>query len=240
MQKYKIADIVFDASFHYSITSEVCKNYLYSGEEAPEVSFFIENEDVEEERKNSSNPEYSNGHFECLALYRKFLTYALSKDTLIIHSSAIAVDGNGYLFVAPSGTGKSTHTALWRELFKDKAVMINDDKPVVRKVDGEFFVYGTPWNGKHRLDTNAKAKVKAVCLIKRGKTNHIREISKKEMLLKILNQTMRPRKEQEVGKVFELIEGLLDSVGLYELECNISLDAAKLSYSVMSEKKYED
>ena len=57
------------------------------------------------------------------------------------------------------------------------------------------------------------------------------------MLLKILNQTMRPRKEQEVGKVFELIEGLLDSVGLYELECNISLDAAKLSYSVMSEKK---
>ena len=60
---------------------------------------------------------------ETLAVYRKMADY----DTVLLHGSAIAVDDEGYFFTAKSGTGKSTHARLWREMLGDRAVMINDD-----------------------------------------------------------------------------------------------------------------
>jgi serine kinase of HPr protein (carbohydrate metabolism regulator) len=57
-------------------------------------------------------------------------------DTFLFHGSAIAVDGVGYLFTAKSGTGKSTHARLWRELLGARAVMVNDDKPLLRVTEG--------------------------------------------------------------------------------------------------------
>ena len=53
-------------------------------------------------------------------------SYAYSRQDVykrqVLHSSAIAVDGNAYLFSAHSGTGKSTHTSLWLDHFKDRAL----------------------------------------------------------------------------------------------------------------------
>ena len=46
-------------------------------------------------------------------------------DTILFHGSVIAVDGEGYLFTAKSGTGKSTHARLWRETFGDRAVRVS-------------------------------------------------------------------------------------------------------------------
>ena len=123
-----------------------------------------------------------------------------------------------------------------------KAVIINDDKPIIRYVDGDFYVYGTPWNGKHRLDTNARAKIKAICKIYQDKQNSIKRLTNKEMLHTILNQTLIPTEVEKIDKLFALIDKMLRSVDLYTLGCNISREAAELSYSVMSkgEKKSED
>jgi hypothetical protein len=144
------------------------------------------------------------------------------------------VDGCAYLFTAPSGTGKSTHTRLWRELLGDKAVMVNDDKPIIRYIDGEFYVYGTPWNGKHHLDTNCRAKIKAICKIEQAKENRIEIISTSEMLMTILNQTIRPDNLEQMDKLLGLIDKMISKVGLYKLGCTISKEAAELAYSTMS------
>ena len=48
-----------------------------------------------------------------------------------LHASAVVYEDAAYLFSAPSGTGKSTHTALWRELFPGSYIL-NDDKPVLQ------------------------------------------------------------------------------------------------------------
>ena len=131
--------------------------------------------------------------------FRKLCDYILKNaNGFIFHSSAMMVDGNAYLFTAPSGTGKSSHAKLWRELLGDRAVMINDDKPIVRFVDGEFFVYGTPWNGKHKLGENCKAKIKAICALSQEKENLIRKATVPEMLPVILNQTIRPKEIKEM------------------------------------------
>lgn len=69
------------------------------------------------------------------------------KKTVLMHASVVSLEGKGYLMTAPSGTGKSTHTRLWRQCF-DQCELVNDDNPVVRIEQGKAMVYGSPWSGK--------------------------------------------------------------------------------------------
>ena len=115
-----------------------------------------------------------------------------------------------------------------------QAVMINDDKPIIRYIDGEFYVYGTPWNGKHRLDTNTRAKIKAICKIYQAKENVIKKADTSDMLITILNQTIRPSEIELMDKLLTLIDKMLSKVDIYTLGCNISKEAAELSYNTMS------
>ncbi len=240
MPRYKIADVVFTARIKYKYTYDVCKDYLYNGDEPSAFFAEVTEDDISAELVNA--PEFPRPYAESLALFRKLCEYCLNKaNGLIFHSSAIMVDGQAYLFTAPSGTGKSTHTRLWRELLGERAVMINDDKPIIRYVDGGFYVYGTPWTGKHNLGTNARAKIKAICKIYQAKENVIKKVSTQEMLFTILNQTLRPNEEMRMDILLGLIDKMLREVDLYSLGCNISLDAAKLSYETMSKgESYEN
>ena len=227
MPKYKIADVVFTTEHKYGYVEKVCADYICESEDA-EVNLVVTDEDILYERSKGAE-DLTDSYLESLVLCRKLCDYALDKkDAFFMHGSAIMVDGEAYLFTAKSGTGKSTHTRLWRELLGERAVMINDDKPIIRLIDGKFYAYGTPWNGKHRLSTDTKAPIKAICILERGKE------APKDALLKILDQTLRPTKKERLEKELDLIGKLLKSVNLYKLWCNVSLDAAKLSYEFMS------
>lgn len=231
--RYKVADIVFDAQFIYEYSKRILIEYEYCGQDQPCFSFQFTDERVAQERKNA--PDLPNDYLESLALFRMICDYALEQgDGIIFHSSAIMVDGNAYLFTAPSGTGKSTHARLWRELLGDRAKMVNDDKPIIRYVDGEFYVYGTPWRGKHGLGGNCRAKLKAICHLYQNKENVIKKANVSAMLGVILNQTMRPKEQETMDKLLGLISKMLQSVSIYSLGCNMQLEAAKLSYTTMS------
>ena len=236
MPRYKIADVVFDAEFLFDYSKDLCKDYEYSGEEEPKFLAKITEEEILSERPNMVG--YPDSFLESIVLFRKLCDYTLKNaNGIIFHCSAIMVNNEAYLFTAPSGTGKSTHTRLWREALKDKAVMINDDKPIIRYVDGDFYVYGTPWRGKHELGTNARAKIKAICKIYQAKENVIREMSPMQMFITILDQTVRPKEEKEMDKLLSILDKMVKKVKLYELGCNISLDAARLSIGAMAGEK---
>lgn len=236
MPRYKIADVVFDAELIYGYTAKLCEKYLYSGSDKPEFTAVITQKDIDAEKAADGGEKFPDYYLESLALFRKLCDYVLSfRQGIIFHSSAVAVDGKAYLFTAPSGTGKSTHARLWREMLGNRVVMINDDKPIIRFVDGDFYVYGTPWNGKHRLDTNARAKIAAICEIRRGKVNKIYKISPQEMLMVVMNQTIRPTETEKLDNLFFILDKLLSCVPLYRLECDISEEAAKTSYAEMVE-----
>lgn len=234
MPRYKIADVVFETNHIYSYTPKLCRNYLYDGDLPPAFVAEIKEEDIAEERTKAGAEGFPDAYLESLALFRKLCDYTLKNaDGMIFHSSAIAVDGKGYLLTAPSGTGKSTHARLLKELLGDRLVYINDDKPIIRLTDGKFYVYGTPWNGKHHLDTNARAEIKAICEIKRGTENSIVRLAPKDMLAVAFNQTLRPETEEDMDKYLTLLDKLLNSVELFRLYCNVSEEAAKLSYGEM-------
>lgn len=146
----------------------------------------------------------------------------------------IAVDGIGYLFTAKSGVGKSTHTRLWREQFGDRAVMINDDKPLLRITAEGVTAYGTPWNGKHHLSTNTAVPLKAVCVLGRGGINHIEPADKKDVYPLLCQQSYRASDPAGMLLTLKLIEQLCSAVPLYRLSCNMDPEAALVAYQGMN------
>ena len=155
-------------------------------------------------------------------------------DTLLFHGSTIAVDNEAYLFTAKSGTGKSTHTRLWREMLGEKAIMVNDDKPFLKITEDGVIACGSPWNGKHRLGNNIQVPLKAICILERGEENSIQEITPKEALMMLIQQSSRPEDPKKMGKYLDLIDRLAQNVKLYKMRCTISPEAAKLAYETMA------
>ncbi|MBQ3387243.1 MAG: hypothetical protein IJG53_07965 [Eggerthellaceae bacterium] len=175
----------------------------------------------------------SDHYLETLAVYRKIAERLPEFDAMLVHGSCIAVDGKGYLFMSSSGTGKSTHTRLWRELLGSRAIMVNDDKPIIRLIDGKPMIFGTPWDGKHRLSTNIGVPLKGACFLRRGQENAIEPVSPAAAFPQFLKHTYRPEDPSALQKTLELIDVLVDSVPMWQLACTISVTAAQLAYDTM-------
>ena len=165
-----------------------------------------------------------------------FFENILDHDGMLLHSSAIVMDGKAYLFSADSGTGKSTHTALYRRYYGDERVRIlNDDKPAIRLEDGAFYAYGTPWSGKTALNLNLRAPLGGVCLLERGEKNEIeRIVPAGKALFRLLQQTCRFEDKAKMEKLMTLMDTLLRTVPVWRLKCNMDPEAAKVSYEAMS------
>lgn len=236
---YKIADKVIEVNSLYEAVHTYCINYLT--DEKPDFSVTISQTDIELERRKSADEdrhngiairEYSDSYLEELAVYRKIAEKMPMYDTILFHGSVIAVDGVAYMFTAKSGTGKSTHTSLWRELFGERAVMVNDDKPLLH-ISDTVTAYGTPYDGKHRLSSNIAVPLKAVCILTRAADNHIEPITKAQAYSMLVQQAYRPADISALKKTMILIDKLADAVKLYRLGCNMDISAAKISYEGM-------
>ena len=237
-----LANKVVGITACYDSVYRLCRDYLT---DMPcDFHVAITDEDIQYERNKAfresaigekKDTDYPDSFLETLAVYRKIASAMLAYDTLLFHGSAIAVDGEAYLFAAKSGTGKSTHARLWRELFGDKAVMVNDDKPLLQIADNRVYVCGTPWDGKHRQSSNAIFPLKAIAVLERDDTNHISRIDKKTALPMLLQQSFRPGETEKLTRVLALIDRIGDYTALYQLGCNEQPDAATVSYYGMNE-----
>ncbi len=232
-RNYRLADVIIRVETVFEAVHRMCAGYAVSLPAALEVR--TDRDDIAYERGRASLPGCSDAYLETLAVYRKIAEAMPGFDAFLFHGSAVAVDGQAYVFAAASGTGKSTHARLWRELLGERVVMINDDKPLVRVcADGSARVYGTPWDGKHHLSANTSAPLRAVCLLERGAENAIRPVDKAEAMPMLLRQTYRPADPDALVRTLALLDRL--DVRLYRLRCNMDLSAAELSYRTMREK----
>ena len=228
------------AAIHES-TGRFCKDYICDGE--PDFEVRITPADIEFEREKSKREDrlegkaersFSDMYLETIAVQRKIAERLFEFDTLLFHGSVVAVDGVGYLFTAQSGTGKSTHARLWRELFGDRAVMINDDKPFLFMNNGQVIAYGSPWNGKHGLGCNSYVPLRAICILQRGKDNVIEAIDAAQALTMLIQQSQRPGSKANYPKYMALLNRLAGDVSFYRLTCNMDPSAAVVSYEGMS------
>jgi len=243
---YKIAGHSVDINSIYNEIHQMCEKYKTN--EPSEFCVSIQPEDVAFERKKSEAEDkkegipirhFSDEYLETLAVYRKISELLIDQNILLFHGSAISVDGQGYLFTAKSGTGKSTHTRLWRKLFGEQAIMVNDDKPLLHITEKGVTLYGTPWDGKHHLSSNISMPLKGICILKRDITNHIERIEKSQAFPMLLQQSYRSVDSAKMTKTLELIDLLAAKTGLYELGCNMELEAAQVAYEGMKDSVKE-
>ena len=234
--KIRLADKVIAVSALHGYIADYCRGYI--SDDTPDFTVQITQSDIDFERAKSAAEDrkegipirnFSDEYLETLAVYRKIADKMLESDTILFHGSVIAVDGIGYLFTAKSGTGKSTHTRLWRDLFGERAIMVNDDKPLIKVSESGIIVYGTPWDGKHRLSTNISVPLKAVCVLERSEENRIEKVTADSVYNMLVQQVYRPQNPQKLLKTLQLIDVLSENAGLYRLGCNMDISAAELA-----------
>lgn len=224
----------------FQSTKEFCRDYLIA--EPAEWTVTVTPEDITYEHRKSAEEDayegiavrhFSDAYLETLAVYRKIAELMIEDNILLFHGSVVAVDGEAYLFTAKSGTGKSTHTSLWRKYFGERAVMVNDDKPLIRIAEDGVIAYGTPWDGKHHLSNNIAVPLKAVCYLKRDVNNHVEPLPAKEAWPILRQQSYRPTGVEKMVKTLKMLDLMIHKVGLYTLGCNMDIEAAKVSYEGM-------
>ncbi len=224
----------------YPQTAEFCRKYICDAPALFRVE--VNEEDIAHEREYAAKESkvqglspatYGDEYLETLAVYRKIADRMPGFDSLLVHGSALALDGNGYLFSAVSGVGKSTHVALWRALFGERVSMVNDDKPLLLLQEDQVMVCGTPWNGKHHLGANLMVPLKGICFLQRADSNEIRSLNPREGYAKLLSHSYRPRLAEQAVKTLRLVEEIVQRVPLYELNCNMDPSAAQVALDGM-------
>jgi hypothetical protein len=235
MEKLRVADVNIDINYRYETMIKQCEAYKADFDKS-NIKIDISDEELLNYQKDA--PHLTLNDFEYIytgaAFYEAFLYF----NGFLLHSSGICKDGYAYLFSADPGTGKSTHTSLWRKYFGDDDVkIINDDKPAIRLEGDEIYVYGTPWSGKTDQNINMRNKLGAIVFLERSEDNWVKEITPQEAIPLIMMQTIRPRNPERMGKLLDLLDKVLSNTKLYRLGCNISEEAVRVSYDAIRADK---
>ena len=234
MNVYKIADLYIGIKTRFDFTKEYINEYKVEDKE-PLFTVAITDEQLEFE-KNISPEEVPEPYYELTAILRAICNTILERyNGFFFHCSCFEFEGNAYIFTAKSGTGKSTHTRLWRKVFGDKVTMINDDKPIIRLLNDKFFVFGTPWNGKHSISNNIKAPIKAVFYLHQAKENKVEKCEPIDAISKILSQTILPDSKTTMNTLLDMTEKFVTDIPVFDLYCNISEDAVNAAYNATKE-----
>ena len=185
-------------------------------------------------------PRLDDDSCEYLSTGKSFYLQLIDFDGFMLHSSAVVVDGKAYLFTADSGTGKSTHTNLWLNLFGDRAYVINDDKPALRLENGVWYVYGTPWSGKHNINVNTRVPLAGIACLERGKNNVIEPFSSSKAIALIFKQISKKKDADFRMKLLGLLDKLFIQIPVWKLSCNMDIDAAIVAFEAMAGNRLEE
>ena len=216
-------------------TKEYCRPYLTERE--PEFFVEVTAEDLirqqealdkEADEEGLRHRTFTDPFLERTVIQEKIAEKLLERDTLLLHGSTVAVDGQAYLFTAPCGTGKSTHTRLWRELFGDRAVMVNDDKVFLELRRDGVWAYGSPWMGKHGIGANISVPLKGICFLQRGTENMIQKADPQKWLPELIHQCFLPEE-----RYLPLVSQLAQITPLWEMSCTKDPQAASIAYEAM-------
>lgn len=228
----------------YDYVHNQCSDYVYETAE-PVITIKTTQKDIDDEKKKASVNDIieksaaenmTDEHFESLAIYRKFCDIISQQNCLLIHGCAVSAYGRAYLFTADSGVGKSTHARLWLKRFGNRAEIINGNNPILKIENNEVFVYGTPWCGREGLNKNKCIPLSAICILKRDKKNHIREISISDGYADILRQCYTSQTANQLSATISNLNLILSIVNIYSLGCNMEPSAAVVAYEGMKNK----
>lgn len=156
--------------------------------------------------------------------YMAFENPLLYYQAFLLHSSFISWQNNGILFTAPSGTGKSTQADLWKKY--EDADIYNGDRTIIRKIEGKYYGFGSPYAGSSGIYRNESAPIKAIVVIEQGPDNVIRRLHGREAFLPLFRETlMNTWNKEYMEKMTDLLMDAACQIPVYHLSCRPDQDA---------------
>ena len=226
----KMAGLNIGVSARYRYTYSMCSEYMTN---ETNIHFTVSVSEDEIEMEQTRQPHGEAGYCEFVCRYRAICKKLPRYDRMLMHGAAIEREGRGYLFAAKSGTGKTTHIRLWKELYGDVEI-INGDKHILRFDGGRIAVCGTPWCGKEGYQRNAEAPLSALCFLRRGEDNIIERITPDRAIDLLFTQILIPEDGTAASKTLDMCSELLERTPTYMLYCNMEKTAAEVAYKKMS------
>ena len=153
------------------------------------------------------------------------------KGTLVLHAVVVSCEGKGYLFIAPSRTGKSTHAQLWLEHIEGTE-LVNDDYPVVR---GDM-VYGSPWGWKTPCYRNVSYLIGGIVLLSQAPYNKIRRLGGIEPYMRLTKSIIGGELSRIAEGLHQTTNALASTIPMWHLECLPDEAAARLCHDTMLNK----
>ena len=158
------------------------------------------------------------------------------KNTLLMHASLVRQDDFGYAFIAKSGTGKSTQVSNWLKVIPGCDLM-NDDNPIIRIIDENVFIYGSPWSGKTPCYRKVKARLGAITRIERDSSNWVEELNPVKAFASVLPSCSTMKWDSRIfNAVCDSVTKLVESIGIYTLHCLPNEESASVCYKSISKK----
>ena len=225
----KIADIPVGIDNRYKYLEGLTRDYLT--DDSPVFTVSVSDAEIERERADSGE-QFSDGYLEGIVSYRKIAERLPEYGAVVFHGAVVRLRDKAYAFTAKSGVGKTTHTRLWLSEVEG-SYYINGDKPIIRLIDGYPRAYGTPWRGKEGYGVNESAPLASIALIERAEHNSACPVDKGEGVVRFMKQIYIPKDPAMALKAMRVADGIISSVRLVELKCNMDPEAAIIASKAM-------
>lgn len=234
----EMAGLLVKVENHYDYLAEVSREYMVEPTREHDAIIAATDEDIRfslDWHLKHDHEEVDPGFAEYTQAHQKLYAQIAKYDAFWMHAAVIGMDGAAYGFTGPSGYGKSTHAHLWQKVYGERARIINGDNPIIRKREGVFYAYGTPFGGKHGENVNIGLPMKGYCFLNHGETNKIEAMDKKEARNRIFADMFdfRTVRRSNAAKILTLVEEFTEQVPMYLLTCNMEEDAARVAYEGM-------
>ncbi len=153
----------------------------------------------------------------CYPLDQILMMHILSGNQgAIMHAAGVQTGGSGYIFPGKSGAGKSTLTRQFAG--RPGTGLLSDDRVVVRKIDGCFHAFGTPWPGEGMVAINESVPLAGIFFILKGSRNEIKEITARTALERLLPVVSVPWYDRNVmAGILSFFEDLVSRVPVCEM-----------------------
>lgn len=233
----RIAGIVIKINTLFSETFFMC--YPYVCDQQPDFEVSITKQDLIDELSYASEEgkQYRLGYLETVAVYRKISEKLIDYHAFMMHGAAIALNDAAYIFTGKSGTGKTTHIMKWLKNAPE-TIVINGDKPIIRYMEGSFFVCGTPWSGKEQMNTNTMIPLKKYIFMTRGEKNIITRIDYPQVLPRMLGQIYLSKDVKKAQKTLDLLEHMKKDIQFFDFHSdNLAEDSFQVSYHAIVEEE---
>ena len=136
---------------------------------------------------------------------------------LLFHACGISQEPRpGLMFAGVSGAGKSTTAGIWQQV--EGATLLSDERVAVRKQDGRYWLYGTPWHGAGQVSIPGVTPLGQVFILQHASRNQARRLAPAEAVSLLLVRAYLPFWDaQGMAFTLEFLDELCQSLPVYEL-----------------------